>query len=98
MFDAADTDRLLLAWIEAPVLRKAHSKADDEPDLRLLIVTDDETRLFVEVADGAPCPNGTMLWVEDRGSFRVAGVLSREGPRGSRSYMRLLASKFPTAA
>ena len=97
MFDTVDTAQMLLAWIEPPPFRDLDS-TEDEPDFRLLLISDEGPVLLVEVAEGVPCPKGTMLWVEDRGSFQVTGVLSRMGPGGSRSYMRLRASRFPSAA
>ncbi len=89
---------ILLAWIEPPPFRELDPSSEDEPDLQLLLVSDEGDVLLVELADGVPCPNGTTLWIEDRGSFEVAGVLSREGIGRSRTYMRLRASSMPAAA
>jgi hypothetical protein len=89
---------VLLAWIEPPPFRDIDVRTEDEPDLRLLVLADRGTTLLVEVAEGIPCPRGTSLWVEERGSFEVTGLLSRPGPGGSRTYMRLEAAPFPAAA
>jgi len=98
MFEASDITRTLLAWTHARRLGGLPLQARGEPDLRLQVILDEGDLLFVEVAQGSPCPNGTMLWLEDRGSYEVAGVLSRKGAEGSRSYMRLCASPLTTRA
>ena len=95
---ANDPAQTLLAWIEPPPFRDLDSRVADEPDLRLFVVATRHDELFVEIAEGIPCPNGTPLWIEDRGSFEVTGVLSRHGPRGSRTYMRLRPDRYPVAA
>jgi hypothetical protein len=98
MLDVTHRCDVLLAWIEPPPFRDLDARTEDEPDLQLLVVADRGTTLFVEIAEGIPCPRGTWLWVEERGSFEVTGVLSRCGQTGSRTYMRLQSATFPAAA
>ncbi len=98
MLTSIGRSQILLAWIEPPPFRDLDPISEDEPDLRLLLISDDGDVLLVELADGVPCAKGTTLWIEDRGSFEVAGVLSREGIGRSRTYMRLRASSMPAAA
>ena len=98
MPDAIDRADTLLAWIEPPPFRDLGARVADEPDLRLFVLAARQDVLFVEIAEGVACPNGTPLWIEGRGSFEVTGVLSRHGPRGSRTYMRLRPDRLPVAA
>ncbi len=88
----------LRAWIEPPPFRELDLQGKDDPDLRLLVISEERDVLLVEVLEGAPCPSGTMLWVEDRGSFEVAVVLSRACAGHSRCYMKLRDSGLPAAA
>lgn len=98
MPDANDPAHTLVAWFEPPPFRDPDVWVAGEPDLRLFVLAARHDVLFVEIAEGIPCPSGTPLWIEGRGSFEVTGVLSRHGPGGSRTYMRLRPDRFPVAA
>jgi predicted N-acetyltransferase YhbS len=94
-----DITRVIPAWLVGDrSSRTAATSPTGEPHLRLQVVQDDDDALVVEIAEGHLGTRGSLLYLQDRGSFQVTAVLRRQGIGGARVYLRLRASRPRSAA
>ncbi len=98
MLHDVDATRSISAWVQD--LRSGGSTplASGTPHLQLHLVHESESLLLVKVTSGVPRSKGTMLWLEERGSYEVEVVLRRQTARGLRSFMGLRVARLPRAA
>ena len=98
MLDDVSAPRSISAWVQDLGSGGSTPLVSRTPHLQLHPVHESPSLLLVEVTRGAPRPKGTMLWLDERGSYEVEVVLRRQTARGMRSFMGLRVAQLPSAA